>query len=398
MAAKRTRSTFTAAEVAKHASENDCWITRRGRVYDVTPFLHDHPGGPDLISEYAGRDLDALMRDGDVHEHSEVAYDILEDYLIGHLEDSGDNASDSGADVGDMDDALPSTTSTTTTVHGAVRAARAAQTLAGIVDPVSALDDQLTEELASAKQPLLDLSKPLLWQMLTANFSKDYYMTQVHIPRHLPEPATIFANPVLELLTRTPWYLVPLCWLPVVAYLAYDATATGGMSLPVLGAHFAAGLVMWTFFEYTFHRFLFHADALLPDHPLALTVHFLMHGIHHYLPMDRMRLVLPPVFFALIVQPPWWAFRAVLDYATCAALFSGGIAGYVVYDLTHYYLHHARVRTPHLREMKKYHLAHHYKNYDSAYGITSKLWDYAFATVLDYAAPAPGAKAKPKAA
>ncbi|KAI9151044.1 fatty acid alpha-hydroxylase [Blastocladiella emersonii ATCC 22665] len=368
MASKRTTRVFSAAEVAKHATESDCWITRRGNVYDVTAFIGDHPGGPELITEYAGKDIDAVMHDADIHDHSDGAYDILDDYLIGRLESaSSGDGEDSGADVSDD---IPS-------------AKRSAQS-SGFVDPVSALDEQLTEELASAKKPLLDLSKPLLWQMLTSTFSKDYYMTQVHIARHLPEPATIFANPVLEIFTRTPWYLVPLCWLPVVAYLAYDAHVFGGMTFPSLAAHYAFGLGMWTFFEYTFHRFLFHIDALLPDHPYALTVHFLVHGIHHYLPMDRMRLVLPPIFFALIVQPPWWAFRAVFDHTTCAAMFSGGITGYIIYDLTHYYLHHARVRTAHMREMKKYHLAHHYKNYDSGYGITSKIWDYVFATVLDY--------------
>ncbi|ORZ37056.1 hypothetical protein BCR44DRAFT_40860, partial [Catenaria anguillulae PL171] len=362
-------ATFTADEVAKHTTEHDCWIIRRGRVYDISLFLHDHPGGPEYIVEFAGKDVDAVMRDRDVHEHSEGAYDILADYQIGLLEGHEDDGNDSGADVNDP---RPNN------ISSAYR------------DPESELDKQLTDELAVAKRPLLDLSKPLLWQMLNSNFSKEYYLTQVHIPRHLPEPAYIFANPVLELLTRTPWYLVPLTWLPVVAYLAWDSTHA--MSWATWSWHFAIGLVIWSFFEYTFHRFLFHVDRFLPDNRYALTLHFLMHGIHHYLPMDRMRLVLPPIFFAIIVQPPWWAFRSVFEYYTCAALFSGGIAGYVVYDLTHYYLHHARVRTGHMREMKKYHLAHHYKNYDLGYGITSKVWDYVFGSVLDYKADAKTAK------
>jgi hypothetical protein len=41
--------------------------------------------------------------------------------------------------------------------------------------------------------------------------------------------------------------------------------------------------VIWTILEYVFHRFLFHIDEVLPDQPLFLTLHFLMHGIHHCL-------------------------------------------------------------------------------------------------------------------
>ncbi|KAI9217959.1 hypothetical protein BC828DRAFT_339358, partial [Blastocladiella britannica] len=363
----------SAAEVAKHTTEHDCWIVYRRKVYDISLFLHDHPGGPELIVEYAGKDVAALMNDRDIHEHSEGAFDILDDYYIGRLESNGDSTDDEGSDSGTD-----------------IVADKSAKHLGSKYrDPESELDAQLIPELATAKRPLMDLNKPLMWQMLQGNFSKEYYLTQVHIPRHLPGPATIFANPVLELLTRTPWYLVPLTWLPVVCWLALEsmraAPADGGaMSLAKWGVHFAGGLFMWTMFEYTFHRFLFHLDALLPDNRYALTLHFLMHGIHHYLPMDHMRLVLPPIFFAIIVQPPWFAFRAFLSYSTCAALFSGGIIGYVMYDLTHYYLHHARVRTEHMREMKKYHLAHHYKNYQAGYGITSKIWDYAFGSLLDY--------------
>ncbi|RMD43781.1 hypothetical protein DV735_g1388, partial [Chaetothyriales sp. CBS 134920] len=49
-------------------------------------------------------------------------------------------------------------------------------------------------------------------------------------------------------------------------------------------------------------RFLFHLDKFLPDHPYALTLHFVLHGIHHYLPMDRYRLVMPPALFLIGAQ------------------------------------------------------------------------------------------------
>merc|ERR1711918_55346 len=46
----------SAAEVAKHNSDKDCWVIIGDDVYDVTGFLADHPGGKKAIMLYAGKD------------------------------------------------------------------------------------------------------------------------------------------------------------------------------------------------------------------------------------------------------------------------------------------------------------------------------------------------------
>jgi 4-hydroxysphinganine ceramide fatty acyl 2-hydroxylase len=48
------------------------------------------------------------------------------------------------------------------------------------------------------RNKFLDLSKPLLMQVWRANFTKEYYLSQVHNPRHLKEPARLFGNNFLE--------------------------------------------------------------------------------------------------------------------------------------------------------------------------------------------------------
>ena len=46
-------------EVAKHTTENDCWVAVNGQVLDVTDFLGDHPGGKLAILTFAGKDATA---------------------------------------------------------------------------------------------------------------------------------------------------------------------------------------------------------------------------------------------------------------------------------------------------------------------------------------------------
>jgi hypothetical protein len=55
-AAPKTQGTYTLADVAKHNTENDCWVIVNGRVLDCTNFLADHPGGKKAIMIYAGKD------------------------------------------------------------------------------------------------------------------------------------------------------------------------------------------------------------------------------------------------------------------------------------------------------------------------------------------------------
>lgn len=55
------------------------------------------------------------------------------------------------------------------------------------------------------KNQFLDLRKPMIRQVWEANFSKSYYLQQVHQPRHLSDSAPMFGSPYLEVrLRRTP--------------------------------------------------------------------------------------------------------------------------------------------------------------------------------------------------
>ncbi|XP_037824880.1 cytochrome b5 [Lucilia sericata] len=68
--------------VAQHDDYCDCWVVIYDRVYDLTSFLQDHPGGADVIMDYAGRDATLAFHGTG---HSRDAIEQMRDYLIGEL-------------------------------------------------------------------------------------------------------------------------------------------------------------------------------------------------------------------------------------------------------------------------------------------------------------------------
>ena len=47
--------TFGLADCKQHTTEKDCWLIIGGKVYNVTDFLDEHPGGFDIIISATGK-------------------------------------------------------------------------------------------------------------------------------------------------------------------------------------------------------------------------------------------------------------------------------------------------------------------------------------------------------
>jgi 4-hydroxysphinganine ceramide fatty acyl 2-hydroxylase len=360
--------TFTEAEVQLHTSTKSCYVVLDSKVYDVTEFLYDHPGGEDLILEYAGKDIKEILQDLSSHEHSDSAYEILEEYHIGFVSnEKGQAKSSDGAQS-----------------NGTTRAVYETTGMSNEED-LSVETDYASDY---SKHKFLDLRKPMFPQLWFGGFSKDFYLEQVHRPRHYKggESAPLFGN-ILEPLSKTPWYVVPIIWVPCVAYGTYVGAAGYDFGLNAAG-YWVLGLCVWTLIEYTMHRCLFHIDKWLPDNRVGICLHFLLHGIHHYLPMDRYRLVMPPTLFVLLAAPFWKFAHFVLFHNWYAGLlgYCGGVFGYICYDLTHYFLHHRNLPL-YYKQLKKYHLQHHFADYENGFGVTSRFWDRVFGTELEIPPP-----------
>jgi len=98
--------------------------------------------------------------------------------------------------------------------------------------------------------------------------------------------------------------------------------------------------------------------------------------------MDRYRLVMPPTLFFVLATPFWRLAHTIFpnwDFGTTA--YCGGIFGYICYDLTHYFLHHQNLPLWY-KQLKKYHLEHHFLDYENGFGVTSPFWDKIFGTEI----------------
>ena len=76
---------MSTADVATHNHPDDCWIVIDGKVYDVTKFMEDHPGGPKPLALYAGKDASEEFT---MVHHPDIIKAYGELYRVGVLEGS----------------------------------------------------------------------------------------------------------------------------------------------------------------------------------------------------------------------------------------------------------------------------------------------------------------------
>ena len=72
-------------EIRKHSKETDAWIVIKGKVYDVTKYLPQHPGGPQWILDWLGKDATEAYdtKGGMGLEHSQFSAEILAGLQVG---------------------------------------------------------------------------------------------------------------------------------------------------------------------------------------------------------------------------------------------------------------------------------------------------------------------------
>ncbi|SAM06237.1 hypothetical protein [Absidia glauca] len=74
---------YSTADVNAHQTRGDLWVVIHNKVYDITEFVLEHPGGEEVLLDEAGKDATESFED---IGHSDEAREILEKYHIGELD------------------------------------------------------------------------------------------------------------------------------------------------------------------------------------------------------------------------------------------------------------------------------------------------------------------------
>lgn len=85
VARKAGLPTLSAAELARHAKADDCWIAIEGTVYELTGYVDLHPSKHDEMTQYCGRDGTRPWHVKDAGKdkgkpHTRRSADFLEEY------------------------------------------------------------------------------------------------------------------------------------------------------------------------------------------------------------------------------------------------------------------------------------------------------------------------------
>jgi dihydroceramide fatty acyl 2-hydroxylase len=186
----------------------------------------------------------------------------------------------------------------------------------------------------------------------------------------------MFDSDLLDRFSRVHPVVPLVIFIPAIAVLF--ALGQEGKGPLEVTAWLAGGYLFWTLTEYWMHRVVFHFE---PEDRIGARLHWIIHGVHHDHPNDRMRLVMPPSMSIPLSLGFWGLFLLVIG-APDAHLFAAGFfGGYLVYDMTHYHLHHHSSRTRLGKLLRELHMRHHFQDDTRGFGVSAPFWDHLFGTV-----------------
>lgn len=186
-------------------------------------------------------------------------------------------------------------------------------------------------------------------------------------------PLRIFENDFLEKCTKTNLRIIATSHSILILISMSSCLWVGIPNNAYM--YLLLGIIFWGMFEYYAHRYIFH---FIPSSEFGNRVHFMIHGLHHKVPSDVERLLIPlPVGLAIGVI---FIVTHTFLFGVHGCMFAiGFVFGYLVYDLTHYSIHAYNFDFFIFQYFKKRHHFHHYdengKESNFAISLFAIPWD-----------------------
>lgn len=187
----------------------------------------------------------------------------------------------------------------------------------------------------------------------------------------------MFRSGFLDFFTRVHPVVPAVIYVPVVTVFlwlgvdrGYSVLETSGLTL--------AGIAIWTLTEYWLHRLVFHWQPKIKG---GDRFHFMIHGVHHDHPNDKLRLVMPPGASIPLAVLFYFLFLLIFGKPLVFPIYAGLLIGYLIYDYTHYYLHHFVPKSKLGKRLREQHMRHHFQDHRYGFGVSSPIWDAVFRTL-----------------
>lgn len=173
-------------------------------------------------------------------------------------------------------------------------------------------------------------------------------------------------------------------WMPTILYLSLGSWVTA-LSLyfhPRLSWNVVlwilAGIFVWTFIEYFLHRFVFHFQSMKePWKHLIAEAHL----EHHRTARTGQQILVRPLFSLITALFVYFLLALVtMSWSLAALLETGVFLGFIAYEWIHFAAHRYHPSSRLGIFLKQYHLHHHFKEADRAFGVTTPFWDWVWGT------------------
>ena len=174
-----------------------------------------------------------------------------------------------------------------------------------------------------------------------------------------------------------PWIAMGI-YLPLLIVLSYLNYHFNPLPFTTLLPLILFGILSWSFVEYILHRFVFHLTKIKePWRNLASGPH-----MAHHREVDIPNLILASPLSSLSFGLPIYFIYSLIcwSFSKGAWMEMGMMISYMVYEWMHYAAHCYQPKWTYFKNLKHYHLKHHFKYPNDCFGVTQTFWDKVFGT------------------